>query len=135
VEALDWVVKGVRYVPTNVYNDRFPDVIGHEWYAGIVETACQNDIINKAMTSDGLLHPIEALTMEQLISFCMVSYRCRKSVKPDIPSADIPSVNVWAKEDVDTAAYLNLLPNDFDPQKEVTREEAAVYIKKLVDVL
>jgi hypothetical protein len=41
----------------------------------------------------------------------------------------------WAKKDISLAKYLNFITNDFLPRKELTREEAAMYVKKLTDLL
>ncbi|MBO7401903.1 MAG: rhamnogalacturonan acetylesterase [Lachnospiraceae bacterium] len=46
-EAFEMVIKTVKFFPTNVYNDLFEDVLGHETYAGSIECALQNGIIPK----------------------------------------------------------------------------------------
>jgi lysophospholipase L1-like esterase len=135
IEALDWIVKAVRFVPMNVYNDRYPDVIGHEWYAGVVETVIQNGMVRDMLTADGKFHPEQKVTALEMTSFCMVSYRCRKLVKDKLNDVSIPGVGSWAKDDINTALHLGFIPGEFDPQKELSREEAAVYVKKLLDLL
>lgn len=135
IEALDWIVKAVRFVPMNVYNDRYPDVIGHEWYAGIVETVVQNGMVRDELTKDGKFHPKKKVTALEMTSFCMISYRCRKLVKNKPKDITMPGVASWAKDDINIAFHLDFIPEDFDPQKELTRQEAAVYVKKLMDLL
>ncbi|MCR5323203.1 MAG: rhamnogalacturonan acetylesterase [Lachnospiraceae bacterium] len=48
-KAFEMVIKTVKFFPTNVYNDMFDDVVGHETYAGIIECALQNGIIPESM--------------------------------------------------------------------------------------
>lgn len=114
VEALSFVVKAVKYVPMNVYNDRYPDVIGHEWYAGTVEVAYQNDLVDTIYVADGNFHPNEPVTWEQLISFCRNGYQSR----------------VFSQD-----TTLDLLPKGEKLNSFVTRGKAAVVIKKLVDAI
>ena len=133
VEALAWIIKAVSFVPVNVYNDMYPDVIGHEWYAGVVESAYQNDIVDKALTSDGKFHPLEEVTAEQMVSFCISAYKSRKKIATDIPAAQIADVSDYAKTSVDIAKALNLLPADFAPKKLLTRAQASEYVKKIAD--
>lgn len=135
VEALDWIVKGVRFVPTEVYNDRFVDVVGHEWYAGIVETAFQNDIIPLSLIEDGNLLPIEELKEEEFIVFCINSYKCRKQIKSERTELSPDSVSSWAKKAIGAAKNLGIVNKDFKPQEKLTRERAAGYLKKLIDLL
>lgn len=135
VEALDWVVKAVRFVPTNVYNDKYPDVIGHEWYAGLVETVIQNEVVNEALTADGNFHPLSNVTAEQLISFCVVSYKCRKTVHNTLSLTTNPDGSSWATNDICTARWLGFIDDNFIPLKNITKAEAALYIKRLFDLL
>lgn len=135
VEALDWVVKAVRFVPTNVYNDKYPDVIGHEWYAGLVETVIQNGVVHEALTADGYFHPLSTVTAEHLLSFCVVSYKCRKAVHKTLPPINNSEVSPWAINDISTARLLGLIDDNLLPQKNITRADATLYIKKLLDIL
>lgn len=114
VEALSFVVKAVKYVPMNVYNDRYPDVIGHEWFAGTVEIAFQNELVDSIYVADGNFHPNEPVTWEQLISFCKNGYQSRV---------------------LNQGNTLDLLPKGTNPNSYVTREKAATAIKKLVDAI
>ncbi|BCJ96436.1 hypothetical protein acsn021_40050 [Anaerocolumna cellulosilytica] len=134
-EALDWIVKGVRFVPTEVYNDRYEDVVGHEWYAGVVETAFQNDIVPAAMIKDGKLQPLEALKEEEFIVLCINSYKCRKQLKSEKREVLVDSATLWAKKEVEAARNLGIIKDDFRPQEMLTRDRAAGYLKKFVDLL
>ena len=81
--ALDMVIRTVRFFPTNVYNDMFCDVIGHEWYAGIVECAWQNGMIDNGLVEDGKFYPLRLVTLEEFLVFAMNGYKSRKAL-PDV---------------------------------------------------
>lgn len=136
VEALDYVIKTIGFVPMNVYNDHYPDVVGHEWYAGTVESAVQNDLADSALTADGKFHPLEPVTWEQLISFSMNGYKCRKAA-PALPkgSPGCPQASGYAKEAVRLASHLGLLPETPDLNVQVTQKEAIQFLQKLSKLL
>ena len=48
-EAFEMVIKTAKFFATNVYNDMFDDIVGHETYAGIIQCAWQNGIIPETM--------------------------------------------------------------------------------------
>ena len=91
----------------NVYNDRYSDVIGHEWYAGLVEVSYQNSLVDPVYTSNSSFYPLEPVTWEQVISFCSNGYKSRHAVAQ--------------KEDpIKLAKKLNLLPNTYQPEELVS---------------
>ncbi len=111
VELLNDLVKTVGYVPVNVYNDMYPDVTGHEWYAGVVEVSYQNSLVDPKYTADGSFHPLAPVTWEQLISFCINGYKSRKATA--------------LKEDpIHLAKQLGIIKETYQPEKAVTRREA-----------
>lgn len=122
VEFLNYLVKTVGYVPMNVYNDMYPDVIGHEWYAGVVEVSYQNALVNPEYTADGSFHPLEPVTWEQLISFSINGYKSRKASALD-------------EDGIGLAKKLGIAPADCEPQAQVTRLEALHSLKALEKVL
>lgn len=118
VELLRDLVKTVGYVPMNVYNDMYPDVIGHEWYAGVVEVCFQNSLVDAEFTADGQFHPLEPVTFRQLISFCANGYKSRKA-------------SALKKDKLSIAKELSLIPDGWEPEKAVTRREALRALRKL----
>lgn len=76
--VLDMLIKTCRFFPTNVYNDMFVDVVGHEWYAGAVECAYQNGMILPEMVTDKHFFPEKAVTLEEFLIFAMNAYKSRK---------------------------------------------------------
>lgn len=122
VEFLHYLVKTVGYVPMNVYNDMYPDVIGHEWYAGVVEVSYQNALVNPEYTADGLFHPTAPVTWEQLISFSINGYKSRKA-------------SARKAENLSLAQKLGIAPTECDLSKSVTRLEALHSLQMLEKVL
>lgn len=80
VSALELVIRTAGFFPTNVYNDMFTDVVGHEWYAGTVECAYQNGIIDMGLVKDGKFRPLQPVTLEEFLVFAVNGYRSRKAV-------------------------------------------------------
>lgn len=135
VEVLDFLVRVVRFVPTNVYNDGYPDVLGHEWYAGVVEVSIQNNILDEYLVRDNLFHPNDYVTQEEMISFCINGYCCRKTFT-NVPIYKLPSdVSTYAIPYVNKAIHLSLLPNSFYATKYITRGDAVMLLKKLEQIL
>ncbi len=133
VEALAWIIKAVSFVPVNVYNDMYPDVIGHEWYAGTVESAYQNKLVDAALTADGKFHPLEEVTAEQLASFIINAYKSRKNVSSEVEPCDIEGVSDYALSYVAAAKKLGFVKDGFVAGKKLTRAEACVYVKALAE--
>lgn len=83
VSALELVIRTAGFFPTNVYNDMFSDVVGHEWYAGTVECAWQNGIIDMGLVEDGKFLPLQPVTLEEFLVFAVSAYRSRRTL-PDV---------------------------------------------------
>ncbi len=118
VELLNDLVKTVGYVPMNVYNDMYPDVIGHEWYAGIVEVSYQNSLVNPEYTSDGSFHPLDPVNWEQLVSFCINGYKSRKA-------------SALQEDPLKLAKKLGIVTEPYHPEQTVTRLEALYALRSL----
>lgn len=78
VEALEMVITAMHFFPTNVYNDMFQDVIGHETYAGIVECAVQNGLIPQEWMQGNMLFPKKWITGQEYINILLHGYQSRK---------------------------------------------------------
>ena len=118
--VLDMLIKTCRFFPTNVYNDMFVDVVGHEWYAGAVECAYQNGMIVPEVVSDGHFFPEKAVTLEEFLIFAMNAYKSRKTL-PE------------AKDLVSAAVLLGVIPEDesSDVTRIITRGEAVNMCRKM----
>ena len=79
VEALQMVIATMHFFPTNVYNDMFEDVIGHETYAGAVECAWQNGLIPEKMTRGRRFFPQQQITGDEFLQILRNGYMSRKT--------------------------------------------------------
>lgn len=128
VEILDWIIKTVGFVPMNVYNDYYTDVVGHEWYAGIVEVAHQNAIVPKVLIADGNFHPLALVTAKELATFLLNGYKCRKQLaqsKTATESAFLQTV----------ASIFNMTTEELIDSAYLTREKAIYYVYQLYQLL
>lgn len=79
-EALDMIIRRAGFFITNVYNDLFTDIIGHEWYAGAVECGLQNGILTEELCPDKLFRPLEPITLSDFVILLMRAYGSRKTL-------------------------------------------------------
>lgn len=133
VDVLDMVIKTVRFFYTNVYNDMFADVIGHEWYAGAVECAYQNGIIDEHLVENGYFYPEKEVTLEEFLVFAINGYKSRRELPPQTPCAYDENCTPWAMPYVRAASELGLLERDGrdDLHRVVTRGEAAELCRRM----
>jgi lysophospholipase L1-like esterase len=123
VEALIMIVKVSNFFPTNVYNDMFKDIVGHEWYAGTVECSWTNGIVDKALVDENF-YPNKPVTYEELISFVINGYKSRKSLPKITEMANIQCSD-WVTTYYNAAKSLGILDETFDANHILTRQEAA----------
>ncbi|MDO5424983.1 MAG: rhamnogalacturonan acetylesterase [Eubacteriales bacterium] len=115
-EALEFVIAAMRFFPTNVYNDMFTDVIGHETYAGSVECAWQNGLILPEMVRDQKIFPQELVTGGEFIRILLNGYKSRKPLPQPKEGQD------WA--DILADAFC-VLQEGFSKEEPLTRALAA----------
>lgn len=104
VEALQFVIMTMHFFPTNVYNDMFEDVIGHENYAGVVQCAWQNGLIPEKMIEGRRFLPQQEITGGEFLQILKNGYMSRKT---------------WTKE------HECAVMKDISPEKYIKRCEAA----------
>lgn len=136
VAVLDMLIKTARFFPTNVYNDMFTDVVGHEWYAGTVECAYQNGIIDANLVVDGQFMPLKEVTFEEFCVFAINGYVSRKSLPVlcrETPCVYDDKCRDFARPFVRAALTIGLLPADgsIDLNKVITRGEAVELCRKM----
>ncbi len=131
--ALEMLIKTARFFPTNVYNDAFEDVVGHEWYAGIVECACQNGMIDPALVAEGKFFPLQPVTMEEFLVFAMNGYRSRKTLPEEQPCIYDEKCRDFARPYVRAAYALGLVAADGseDLGRVATRGELVAFCRKM----
>ena len=97
VEALEMVIQTMKFFPTNVYNDYFVDVIGHESYAGTVECAWQNGLIPESMICEHKFMPQKKITGGEFVTILINGYQSRKTLDEDVQNKMKESVNLNAE--------------------------------------
>lgn len=110
--VLDMLIKTARFFPTNVYNDMFTDVVGHEWYAGTVECAYQNGMIEENLVEDGCFFPESKVTLEEFLVFAVNAYRSRKTLAEESACAYDDRCRGFAQSYVRAACAIGLLACD-----------------------
>ena len=131
--VLDMIIKTARFFPTNVYNDMFVDVVGHEWYAGTVECAYQNGIIDDHLVDGHKFYPRREVTLEEFLVFGMNGYKSRKAFPEERECAYDNSCSEFARPFVRAASAIGLIPADgsADLKKVITRGEAVELCRKM----
>ena len=138
--VLDMLIRAARFVPVYVYNDSFPDVIGHEWYAGSIESACQNGIIPEFLLENGKLQPDKTVTLEELFVLAIGAYRTKHVTSQRISEAlsEVLSVSFGGSCSKMSLPYikeaftLGLLDETMDLQRIVSRGEVVDLCRKLM---
>lgn len=132
-EAMDLVIRSAGFFQTNVYNDFFDDVVGHEWYAGTVECALQNGILIPETCDGKLCHPKEEITLEHFLVFAMNGYLSRKAAVEQRPCPYDGSCSGWAQGYVRMAYALGVLAEDGSDRLDrgLKRGRSAEILKKL----
>lgn len=116
--ALELIVAAMHFFPTNVYNDMFTDVIGHETYAGTVECAWQNGLIPDELIEQHTLQPLKEVDGGTFVHMLLNGYATRK----DLPEG---------ADDLEQAKKLGIITDVFDAHAHLTRGEAAQMCRKL----
>lgn len=131
--VLDMVIKTARFFPTNVYNDMFTDVVGHEWYAGTVECAYQNGMIDEGLVENQCLQPEKAVTLEEFLVFAINGYKSRKTLPEDRACVYDDKCMEFTKPYVRAACSIGLIASDgsVDLKHIVSRGEAVELCRKL----
>ena len=129
-EALPMMIQALKFFPTNVYNDMFDDVIGHEWYAGAVECAWQNGLIPPEMTEGGKFLPEAEITMAEFLAMLMNGFRGRmRTQEKDISTQE--QAPDFARKAVRESAALGLIDENTALNGPVKRKDAALMIRRL----
>ena len=136
-DVLDMIIKTVRFFPTNVYNDMFVDVVGHEWYAGTVECAYQNGMIDSNLVENDHFYPERAVTLEEFLVFAMNGYQSRKHFPKEEPCAYDKHCEKFALPFVRAACAIELLAADgsTDLKQILTKGEAVHFCRKLRETM
>ena len=111
-QALNMVEKTLRFFPVEVYHDMYDDVVGHEWYAGVVECGYKNGIIPEEVIPGIYFEAEKKVSLEDFILFAMKGYRCRKQFPPESPCAYDKNAHKYALPYLRAACSLGILKQD-----------------------
>ncbi len=133
VSVLDMIIKTARFFPTNVYNDMFRDVVGHEWFAGTVECAYQNGMIDGNLVEEQCFYPEREVTLEEFLVFAMNGYKSRKTLPEEKACVYDGSCRDFARPFVRAACAIGLIPPDGSAGlgRVITRGEAVELCRKM----
>lgn len=134
--ALDMIIKTVRFFPTNVYNDMFTDVVGHEWYAGCVECAYQNGMIDKGLVEEHKFFPLQSVTLEEFLIFAVNGYKSRRTIPQEVwemPCVYDERCREFAKPYIRAACHIGLIQDDGGAalDRVLTRGEAVAICRSM----
>ncbi len=126
-EALDMIIQTARFFRSNVYNDMFVDVVGHEWYAGGVECAYQNGIIPPELCSNNRFYPEQEVKLWEFLVLALNGYKSRKQLPAEEPCQYDGSVPAYGQVFIRAACSLGLLPKGekVNLNRIISRGEAA----------
>ncbi len=132
-EALDMVIRRAGFFITNVYNDYFTDIIGHEWYAGAVECGLQNGIVTKDMCQDRKFYPTDPITRLDFITFLMMAYKSRRTLPCETHTPYHGTVKETLLPLLSAACQLGILaPDGSDAlDGQISRHTGAALCRKL----
>ncbi|MCR5104441.1 MAG: hypothetical protein K6B68_08330 [Eubacterium sp.] len=88
-EALEIVIKALKFFPTNVFNDLYNDIVGHEVYAGYIQCAYQNGILPDYIIEREKFMPEENITVGEFLDYLINGYRSRYGKVLSIDDSDV----------------------------------------------
>ncbi|MDR6555643.1 S-layer homology domain-containing protein [Paenibacillus qinlingensis] len=121
---------------------KFNDVTAGSWYAGSIGAAVKADLINGF--EDGSFLPNERITREQMaVMMTRAMTFAGTIVDVDLEAlavfADAAQVSGWAKDAVSQAMHAGIVrgvtESTFHPKADATRAEAAVMLKRFLQVV
>lgn len=126
-EALDMVIRRAGFFNTNVYNDLFTDIVGHEWYAGVVECGLQNGIVVEKMCPGRKFRPLDAVTRLEFLVFLIMAYGSRRTLPERKPCPYDSLVDGPYQEILSSACQLGILAPDGSDELNgcISRKEGA----------
>ncbi|MBQ8639435.1 MAG: rhamnogalacturonan acetylesterase [Lachnospiraceae bacterium] len=134
-EALALLIQAVHFFPTNVYNDMFDDVVGHEWYAGTIECAYQNGMIDPSLADGKHIHPNRPATLADFLSMAINACASRKTLPAGEELPVSCDVSDWLKPYLKTALALNWIDDSSNASAPLLRKDARTIAQKVSDMI
>lgn len=137
VKRSEFVAMAIRAIglPVSSYSSAFEDVSSDDWYADVVQTALNNNIVSKA----NIFRPNDFITREEMAKIAAILSEIKKIPQKEMLQQYTDSYNFapWAIDYIDTVTSKQIMNgrNDgrFDPKANTTRAEAVVVIKRIIN--
>ncbi len=130
-EAADVLIKAAHYFITNVYNDMYPDIVGHEWFAGAVQCAYQNGLLPHELTPDGKFRPEEKITLADFAVMAVSAYTSRNPV-PEAKACPFDEVTEdWRRDYIRRAYAVGIISDGDDVTSAVPKARAAKTVSEM----
>lgn len=132
-EALDMVIRRAGFFMTNVYNDLFTDVIGHEWYAGVIECGLQNGILPGQLCAERRFRPLKPVTLLDFTVFLMLAYESRRILPEQQASPYDNDVTDMERKYISAAWQLGVLAENGEDllNENISRRRGAEMCRQL----
>ena len=138
-EFLAMVERVASITPTNAYQNQFADVADSAWYASVAQAATEWSLLPEEMVQDGMLHPEQNITREEMVSIIVKLYTAATGVAAPLAPlegfSDADAISDYARTYVQQALSLRIIKgiseNLFGPKDYATRAEAVVIVKRL----
>ena len=135
-ELLAMVIRALG-MPEGNYGGQFNDVSAGDWFAGIIQTSLDAELISK----DAEFRPNDSITREEIAKIIVQSVgdKVKTDDTCDLLYTDEEVISSWAVEYVKTVTELGLMSGmgngTFSPQGIATRAQAAAVIERLMTLL
>lgn len=126
-------------VPLVKYRGGLSDAPAEEWYADYLQTALDYQIIDPKMVEDGMFHPDQPITREEMTSVIAKAYEA--ITQTSLPSGeeftftDQEEFSDWAEDYAKSAAALEIVlgvgDGAFEPKEKADRAQAAVIVNRM----
>ncbi|MBQ4518784.1 MAG: S-layer homology domain-containing protein [Clostridia bacterium] len=136
-EFLAMLVRALQ-LKSKSYDGVYQDVKAEDWYAGIIQTAVSDELIDEAMTADNNFLPNQPITREEIASLVVKAYQYLELEEPGLKEGNhsYDDVSSWAKDYVRFAESVGLIRGDSEgmrPKDKTTRAEATAIIQRLLE--
>ncbi|MBE7050962.1 MAG: DNRLRE domain-containing protein [Ruminococcaceae bacterium] len=136
ITRAEFVAMVVRALKLEIkpYKGSFADVSESDWYANIIQTAYDANIISG---TDKGAEPNSTLTREQAVKIMLSALKIKADEESELNFADADNISDWAKPFVAKSVELGLIngmgDNLFAPKHFALREQAMVMIYRMLE--
>jgi lysophospholipase L1-like esterase len=134
-EFLSSVFAAFQYLPKNVYNDVYSDVFGDEWYAGTIQAAFDNQLIDGQMTADGRFSPQKAVNFTEALSVLLRILESKYGAKLQNVETEASQISEWEKAVIANSQQLSICKGVDDGKNSILHKaQVAKLIMNAVEI-